>query len=186
VYAAGVVRFRQRVTAFTRAGEGAVAFSSMDEVRAVYGWRTAGRWLFVVVMLAVTAVVVPMLVGLAVTVSAPAAVLLFAVVAGWLTLIGLLVWRLALTLEVTATELRWRTAVRRGAIPLVELARVGPVPVLSIGGVHHINTVWVMVSNGFTELVDDLRDTAPAMRVRLSVAVRRMPGRNQYRRLNGR
>jgi hypothetical protein len=155
----------------------------MDEVRAVYGWRTAGRWVFVVVVLAVTAVVVPMLVGLALAVSAPVAVLVLAIVAGWVTLIGLLLWRLALTLEVTATELRWRAAFRRGAIPLTDLARVGPVPVLSVGGVHAINTVWVMVSNGFAELVDDLRETAPALRVRLSIAVRRMPGRNQYRRL---
>jgi hypothetical protein len=163
-----------------------------DRVRAVYGWRRASRWAFLVLVVAVSVSAVPMLVAAAVTVvSPPTAVVMVLLAAGWLVFAVLTVWRLAQTLELTDTELRWRTPVRRGAIELATVRGIRPVPVLGLGGVHAIETadgtaVWMLVSRGFDDLVRDVTPTSGALDVRLSKAVGRvdrLPGRNQYRRL---
>ncbi len=163
------------------------------EVRAVYGWAAVSRWLFLVTLIAVSAVLVPMLGGLAFTTDGwVIAVLVVALVAGWLLLAVLMLWRLALTVKLAGAELRWWTPLRRGSAPIAGVRAVRPVPVLALGGIHAMAfeggaALWVLVSKGFAELLDDLREEAGAVDVRLSRAVGRidrMPGRNQYRRVS--
>jgi hypothetical protein len=162
-----------------------------DTVRAVYGWRTTSRWLFLALVVVVSVSVVPLLFAVAVSGASPvAAVVLVLLGLGWLVLVGLSLWRLAQTIELTASQLRWRTPVRRGALALSDIRAIRPVPVMAVGGVHAIETldgtaVWMLVSRGFTEFVDDVRQSAGAVEVRLSRAVGRvdrLPGRSQYRR----
>jgi hypothetical protein len=159
---------------------------------AVYGWRPMSRRALLVALVLATAVIVPMLVGLAVGLDGPlAAVAMLLVPAAWLLIVGLTVWRLALTIEVGPEALTWRGCLRRGTLPIASVVAVRPVPILAAGGVHVLVTVgapgpWMLVSKGFTDLVDDLRRDGHDLDVRLSAAVGRadrMPGRNQYRRL---
>jgi hypothetical protein len=164
----------------------------MSGAFAVYGWRPAARRALLGAAVLASAVIVPMLVALAIgrdSVLSAAVILL--VVAAWLVLLGLIAWRLALTLEVTADALRWRGCLRGGTVPTGSVRAVRPVPVLAAGGVHALVVdggagPWVLVSKGFTELMEDLRRDGHPIEVRLSAAVGRadrMPGRNQYRRL---
>jgi hypothetical protein len=161
-----------------------------DAVLAVYGWRAGSRWLFLAVAIAVTVSLVPMLLAAAVTASPLAAVVLVLLAAGWLAFAALMLWRVGLTLELTATDLRWRTPVRRGSVALTAIRAIRPVPVMALGGVHAIETadggsVWMLVSRGFADLVEDVAQGGRAVEVRLSKAVGRvdrLPGRNQYRR----
>jgi hypothetical protein len=166
----------------------------MDDapVRAVYGWAGVSRWVFLVTVVLVSAILVPMLGGLAFTRDSwLSGALILAALGGWLLLAVLMLWRLALTVKVAGKGLRWSAPLRRGSVPIAEVRAVRPVPVLALGGVHAVRfdggrTLWVLVSKGFSELLDDLREEAGAVDVRLSAAVGRidrMPGRNQYRRI---
>ncbi len=164
-----------------------------EAVRVVYGWAAPSRWLFLVVVIAVSAVLVPMLGGLAITRDSwVSAALVLAPLAGWLVLAVLMLWRLALTVKLAGPGLRWATPLRRGSVPIAGVRAVRPVPVLALGGIHAVRfdgrpALWVLVSKGFAELLDDLRAEAGEVDVRLSVAVGRidrMPGRNQYRRVS--
>ena len=163
-----------------------------EEVRAVYGWMAVSRWVFLVTVIVVSAILVPMLGGLAFSRDSwLSGALILAVLAGWLLLGVAMLWRLALTVKLAGPGLRWWTPLRRGTVPIAEMRAVRPVPVLALGGVHAVRfdggvELWVLVSKGFSELLGDLREEAGEVDVRLSVAVGRvdrMPGRNQYRRV---
>jgi hypothetical protein len=160
-----------------------------NEVKAVYGWRAWSRWALLVGMVLVTCVAVPMLVGMAVTVEVTWVRVVMPLVALlWLVTALIVVWRLALTIEITRTELRWRGLIRRGVLPIAPITAVRPVPLIEAAGIHALYAeghmpVWVLVSRGFSDLADDLTVGADGpVDVRLSWAVRSpMPGRNLYR-----
>jgi hypothetical protein len=106
----------------------------------------------------------------------------------WLATALVLIWRLALTIDITPTELRWRGLIRRGVLPIAPITAVRPVPLIEVAGVHALHAeghapIWVLVSRGFPDFVDDLTVGADGpIDVRLSWAVRSpMPGRNLYR-----
>jgi hypothetical protein len=161
----------------------------MGEVRAVYGWRTWSRWVLLVGMALITFVAVPMLVGMAATVEVTWVRVVMPIVAAiWLATAVVMAWRLALTISITPTELRWRGLVRTGVLPIAQITAVRPVPVVEVAGIHALLAdghapVWVLVSRGFPDFVDDLAVGADGpIDVRLSWAVRSpMPGRNLYR-----
>ena len=96
-----------------------------NEVRAVYGWRTWSRWVLLVGMGLVTFVAVPMLVGMAATVEVTWVRVVMPLVALiWLVTALIVVWRLALTIDITPTELRWRGLIRRGVLPIAPITAV--------------------------------------------------------------
>jgi hypothetical protein len=164
----------------------------VEDVMSVYGWRAGARWALLVAIVVATLIIVPMLVGLAVSLdTVVAGLVILAALAAWVTIVGVATWRLALTLEVGHDVMRWCGAVRQGTVQLNEVQRIAPVRILSLGGVHSVlladgRAVWVLVAKGFDELVEDLREDGRQIEVRLSAAVgsaARMPGRNQYRRI---
>jgi hypothetical protein len=158
-----------------------------DRVRAVYGWRAASRWAFLLTIVVVTVLVVPMLLAVAFTNPSWAwRIILLLACAGWLAWAPAAAWRTAFTLELTDERLRWRGALRRGEIPLADIRAVRPVRVLEAAGWHAIVAdghppLWILVSRGFDRLAEDLRAD-----VQLSWATKRpdrIPGRSQYRRI---
>jgi hypothetical protein len=162
--------------------------SRPDAVRAVYGWRAGSRWVFLAVVVAATSIAVPLLFSPVVTEPfSPGVVLWAALAIGWMAIVALVLWRVALTVELTGTALRFRTALSRGAIALSDVRTIRPVPVLAVVGVHAIvdTPMWMLVSRGFTDLIRDIEELRGSVDVRLSMAIGnadRMPGRNQYRR----
>jgi hypothetical protein len=161
-------------------------------VIAVYGWRAGARRALLAAAILATAVIVPMMIGLALGLdSLLSAVAILLVLAAWLLIVSLAVWRVALTVELHADTLAWRGCLRGGTLPTASVLAVRPVLILAAGGVHAVIVegappLWVLVAKGFADLVDDLRSDGHEIDVRLSAAVGRadrMPGRNQYRRL---
>lgn len=161
-----------------------------DDVRAVYGWRLFSRWLLLISVVLVTLVAVPMLFAMAVTVQSWPVRLLTGIIGGlWLVGGVLVLRRLMLTVEVAPPMLRWRGPLRRGELDMGEVRVIRPVRTLALAGVHAMEladgtTLWILVSRGFEQLVEDVRAESPQVDVRFGWATRnpgRIPGRNQYR-----
>ena len=160
--------------------------------KAEYGMSPIRRWALLIGLVVVTVGLVPAFVDLAFTATGPlASVILLVLCAVWLTVSILCAWWVVFSIELTDKELIWHTPLHGGRVPNDTVAEIRPVPVMSLGGVHRLTTTegksfWVMVSYGFHQLMDDVKEAGSEPDIRYSKAVgrvERMPGKNQYRRL---
>jgi hypothetical protein len=91
-------------------------------------------------------------------------------VVGVAWVIGAFLLRIASDVEVTTGELRWRTPLRRGTVPLHELRAVRMVvPFFPLGAVA-VETddgtrVWLLTELATSQLVDHLRTLVPQLEV---------------------
>jgi hypothetical protein len=151
-----------------------------------------GRWVLLIALVVVTVGLVPVFVDVAFTATGALTSVILLVLCGlWLVVSVLSAWWIVFSIELTDTEVHWHTPLRKGKVPNDSIAEIRPVPVLALGGVHRVRTTdgssfWVMVSRGFHELIEDVKEAGSEPDIRYSKAVgrvERMPGKNQYRRL---
>lgn len=95
--------------------------------------------------------------------------------------------RIAYRLDLTETELLWRTPLRKGRIQLVDLVELRPFILgsnVEIVISRQERKVMVIVTRGFADYLDEITARAPHVKARIGLGVRiasRFPGPRGYK-----